>query len=154
MKGWRGSRSIAPLVLGLGLQPTRLYNLAHSHICKLHIYAITIHNNLGGSVYHLLLFLHVWPTNHPTVTDVTLCHNQIRGARTTWRWVVNYMPQLLFFQGKSLQYLLNMKVNGPNCQYGHFGEEKNLLSKPWIVQVSSLVAVWTTLSQKLFRQQS
>jgi hypothetical protein len=36
------------------------------------------------------------------------------------------MPQLFYPQGKNLQYQLDRRLSGPQSQFGHCGEEKNL----------------------------
>jgi hypothetical protein len=41
-----------------------------------YVYSIKITNNVGGYVYHLLLFFHVRPADQPTVTSVTLSHKK------------------------------------------------------------------------------
>jgi len=38
-----------------------------------------LHNNLGGYVYHLLLFFRVRPADQPEVTDVALCYKNVGG---------------------------------------------------------------------------
>jgi hypothetical protein len=41
-----------------------------------------------------------------------------------WRWVVNFMPRLLYPQGKSPQYLLDRRLGGSQSLSGWFREEK------------------------------
>ena len=59
---------------------------------------------------------------------------------TRWKWVVNFMPQLLYPQGKEPQYPLNKRLGGPQSWSGHFWrkEKKNPLHlhrfKPWTIQ--------------------
>jgi len=60
---------------------------------KLHIYpAKKLHNNLGFQMYHLLLFLLVWPANHPTIMCVALCHkrmgNYVTGLTVIQQWKI------------------------------------------------------------------
>jgi hypothetical protein len=45
---------------------------------------------------------------------------------TSWRWVVNFTPWLLYPQGKSPWYPLDRRLGGPQSQSGRFGEEKIL----------------------------
>ena len=40
-------------------------------------YNTILHNNLGGSIYHLFLFFEVRPANEPTITDVPLCSQKV-----------------------------------------------------------------------------
>jgi hypothetical protein len=42
-----------------------------------YIHAIKITHNLGGYVYDLLRFLHMWPVNQPTVRIMTLCQKTL-----------------------------------------------------------------------------
>jgi hypothetical protein len=44
---------------------------------------------------------------------------------TSWRWVVSFMPQLLYLQGKRPWYPLDRRLGGPQSQSGHRVEEKN-----------------------------
>jgi hypothetical protein len=44
---------------------------------------------------------------------------------TRWRWVVSFMPQPLYFQGKSPWYPLGRRLGGPQSRSGRGGEEKN-----------------------------
>jgi len=43
---------------------------------------------------------------------------------TRWRWVVSFMPQLLYPWGKSPQYSLDRRLIGPQIQSWHSGKEK------------------------------
>jgi hypothetical protein len=47
-----------------------------------------------------------------------------------WRWVVSFMPQLLFSQGKSPQYPLDRRLGRPQSWSGHSGEVKNSWPSP------------------------
>ena len=58
------------------LRPSSLYYAARCHICKLCMYYEKLHSNLGGLVYHLLLFVYMRPAKQPTVTGVTPYHKQ------------------------------------------------------------------------------
>jgi hypothetical protein len=49
---------------------------------------------------------------------------------TRCRWVVSFMPQLLYPQGKSPWYPLDRKLGEPQSQSGRSGEEKNSQSLP------------------------
>jgi hypothetical protein len=42
-----------------------------------------------------------------------------------WRWVVHFMLQPLYPQGKSSWYPSDRRLGGPQSQSGHGGEEKN-----------------------------
>jgi hypothetical protein len=57
---------------------------------------------------------------------------------TRWRCVVIFMPQPLYPQGKSPWYTLDRRLDGPQSQSGHGGEEKNSQPlpgfKPLIIQ--------------------
>jgi hypothetical protein len=44
--------------------------------------------------------------------------------------VVSLTPPLLYSQGKSPLYVLKRRLDVPQSQYGHFGEEKNLFPLP------------------------
>jgi hypothetical protein len=44
---------------------------------------------------------------------------------TRWRWVVSFMSQLLYPQGKSPWNPLDRRLGGPQSQSGHSSEEKN-----------------------------
>jgi hypothetical protein len=39
--------------------------------------SIKLHNDSGGLIYYLLLFLHIWPVNQPTNTGVACCHKKV-----------------------------------------------------------------------------
>jgi len=41
------------------------------------------------------------------------------------RWVVSFTPRPLYTQGKSLWYLLDRRLGGPQSLSGRGGEEKN-----------------------------
>jgi hypothetical protein len=64
---------------------------------------------------------------------------------TRWNWVVNFMPQLLYHQGKHPQYPLNRILGGSQSQSGHFGGQKNLMPHP----ACSCVTKMSTLSHLL-----
>jgi len=51
---------------------------------------------------------------------------------TRRRWVVNFMPRLLYIRGKSPQYPLKRRLSGLQNQSVHGGEEKNSLPQPRI----------------------
>jgi hypothetical protein len=53
---------------------------------------------------------------------------RIRELGTRWSWVVSFTPRPLYLQGKSLQYPLDRRLNGPQSRSGHGSEEK--YSKP------------------------
>jgi hypothetical protein len=44
---------------------------------------------------------------------------------TRWRWVVSFMPQPLYPQGKNLWYTSYKRLGGPQSRSGRGGEEKN-----------------------------
>jgi hypothetical protein len=44
---------------------------------------------------------------------------------TRWRWVVSFMPWLLYSQGKCPWYPLDRRLGGPQSHSGHSGREKN-----------------------------
>jgi hypothetical protein len=52
---------------------------------------------------------------------------------TRWRWVVSFMPQMLYCQGKNPC----RRPGGPQSWSGHSGEEKNSQSLPGIKTHSS-----------------
>jgi hypothetical protein len=47
--------------------------------------------------------------------------------------MVNFMPHLLYPRGYNPHYPLDKRLDGPQSQSGHCGEEKNLLSLPGIL---------------------
>jgi hypothetical protein len=44
---------------------------------------------------------------------------------TRWRCVISFMPQLLYYQGKSPWYPMDRRLGKPQNWSGHSGEEKN-----------------------------
>jgi hypothetical protein len=65
----------------------------------------------------------------------SLCHEDMGEWRyscaifdlsTRWKWMVNFMPLLLYRQGRRPQYPLDKKLGGPQSQSGCCGEQKNL----------------------------
>jgi hypothetical protein len=52
----------------------------------------------------------------------------ILSISTRWRWVVSFMLQLLYSQGKILWYLLDRQLGGPQSWSGCKSEEKNLIT--------------------------
>ena len=44
---------------------------------------LKLHNNIGGEVYQLLLFLHVRPANQLTITGSVLWHKMVESACRT-----------------------------------------------------------------------
>jgi len=46
---------------------------------------------------------------------------------TRWRWVVGFMPQVLYLHEKHTHCLSNCRLGGPLSQSGCFGEDINLL---------------------------
>jgi hypothetical protein len=75
---------------------------------------------------------------------------------TRWRWVVGFMPRLLYHQGKHPWYPFDRRLGGPQSQSGCGGEEKNsqplLGLKPLVIlpvlQTSTTCYSWviTTLT--------
>jgi hypothetical protein len=74
---------------------------------------------------------------------------------TRWRWVVGFMPQLLYPQGKSPWHPLDRRLGGPQSWSGHGGEEKNSqpvpglapptiqpIAQPYIIELSWLPALF------------
>jgi hypothetical protein len=51
---------------------------------------------------------------------------------TRWRWVVSFTPWPLYPRGKSLWYLLDRRLGGPQIRSGRGSEEKNSQPPPGI----------------------
>jgi hypothetical protein len=56
-----------------------------------------------------------------------------------WRWVVSFMPRLLYLWGKSLWCPLDMRLGGPQSWSGSSRRKKNLVPQPGLNPSSSLV---------------
>jgi len=50
----------------------------------------------------------------------------VRNLGTSWRWVISFTLQPLYFQAKHPPFSLNRRIAGPQGQPGRCGEEKNL----------------------------
>jgi len=64
---------------------------------------------------------------------------------TRRRWVVSFMPQLLYPWGKSPYYPLDRRLGGPQSQSGCDGEEKNSQFPPGIEPPITNYPAWTEL---------
>jgi hypothetical protein len=105
---------------------------------------------VGTSKQIVALALKQQQKSFPTVQCVLLCtalhkgkvmkvYRGIRGTAplilnhgTRWRRVVRFTPQPLFLQGKNPCYPLSRRLGGHESLFGHFGEERNLLSVPGV----------------------
>jgi hypothetical protein len=55
---------------------------------------------------------------------------RILDLATRWRWVVSFVPQPLYPQGKSPWYPLDRRLGGPQSRSGRGGDEKNSQTLP------------------------
>jgi hypothetical protein len=56
------------------------------------------------------------------------CSAIILDLDTRWRWMVNFMPLLLYSSGENLQYPLNRRLGGPQSQSGGCREKEKFLA--------------------------
>jgi hypothetical protein len=85
---------------------------------------LTLQPTIQASSFRLWLFLN-WAPGHEGVLgsgDIAPC---ILDLGTRWRWVVSFMPQPLYPQGKSPWYPLDRRLGGAQGQSGHSSEDKN-----------------------------
>jgi hypothetical protein len=61
---------------------------------------------------------------------------------TRWRWVISYMPQLLYSRSNSPQHPLDGRLGGP---YGCYEEERNIAPAgkwtpaPWWIEITFII---------------
>jgi hypothetical protein len=73
-----------------------------------------------------------WAPRHEGVLGAEVQLHAFSDLGTRWRWVVSFMSQPLYPQGKSPWYSLDRRLGGSQTRSGRGGEEKNSQPPPGI----------------------